>query len=123
MSETFTLWKINDVLSFSYRFDAVSRVFLTVILISWAAAGVYSLYYMKDKVKLARYYTFYGLVMLVLVAMALSANMFTYYANYEFMTILSAPLVMHEETGEARRAGFKYLIYSFFGAYFVLQTE
>lgn len=120
MSETFTLWKINDVLSFSYRFDAVSRVFLTVILISWAAAGVYSLYYMKDKVKLARYYTFYGLVMLVLVAMALSANMFTYYANYEFMTILSAPLVMHEETGEARRAGFKYLIYSFFGAYFVL---
>lgn len=120
MSETFTLWKISDVLSFSYKFDGVSKVFLTALIVLWASAGVYSLYYMKDKFKLKRYYTFYFLVFAVMCAMAVSANLFTYYANYEFMTILSAPLVMHEETKEARRAGFKYLMYSFFGAYFVL---
>jgi len=120
LSETFTLWKINDVLTFSYKFDTVSKIFLIAILVSWVTAGVYSIWYMKDKFKLKRYYTFYGLVLLVLVAMSLSANLFTLYANYEFMTILSAPLVLHEETSEARRAGFKYLMYSFFGAYFVL---
>ena len=35
---------------------------------------------------------------------------------YEFMTILTAPLVIHTGTPEATRAGLKYLGYSFFGA-------
>lgn len=120
MNRLFTLWEFNDRLSLQYRVDRISLVFLAAIVILWACAGVYSIYYMKHEKNLKRYYSFYFVLFFVMVSMAVSANLFTYYFNYELMTILSAPLVLHEQTKEARMAGFKYLIYSFFGAYCVL---
>lgn len=120
MTNIFTLWKINDALTISFGFDTVSKVFLISTIVLWLAAGVYSTFYMKGEKNLKRYYAYYIAVFLVMVGMAVSANFFTYYLNYELMTLLSAPLVMHEQTKEARLAGFKYLIYSLFGAYLVL---
>lgn len=120
MNGSFTLWKINDLLSLSYRVDSVSIIFLTVLMILWLASGIYSIYYMKKKENKGRYYFFYILVFFVLVLMSLSANFFTFYMNYELMTLTSAPLVMHEQTREARMAGIKYLLYSLLGAYCVL---
>lgn len=120
MNELFTLLKINDVLAISYGFDSVSLVYLIAISVLWICAGIYSSFYMKEKKHLKRFYAFYILTFVVMCAMALSSNLFTYYMNYELMTLLSAPLVMHDQTLEARMAGFKYLIYSFVGAYFVL---
>lgn len=120
MDKIFTLWQFNERLSIAYKIDRISIVFLTAVVILWVCSGVYSLYYMKDKENLKRYYGFYAGVFCILCLMATSANMFTFYMNYELMTLMSAPLVMHEQTKEARMAGFKYLIYSFLGAYFVL---
>jgi len=115
-----SVWKINDVLCLSYRVDRISIVFMTAVIILWITAGIYSLFYMKDKENLKRYYSFYVILFFVLIAMSTAANLFTFYMNYELMTLLSAPLVMHEQTKEARVAGFKYILYSLFGAYFVL---
>lgn len=120
MGKLFTLYEFNERLSLSYKIDRMSVVFLTAIVVLFACSAVYSIYYMKEEKNLKRYYTFYSLVFVILVCMACSANLFTFYLNYELMTLASAPLVMHEQTSEARMAGFKYLIYSFFGAYFVL---
>lgn len=115
-----TLWKFNDVLSLSYKIDSVSIVFLIAIVVLFACPGVYSIYYMKEKENLRRYYIVYMLLFFVLCAMSCAGNLFTFYLNYELMTLTSAPLVMHEQTIEARLAGFKYLIYSLMGAYCVL---
>ena len=115
-----TLWKFNDVLSLSYRIDSVSIVFLTAIVVLWACAGAYSIFYMKEKENLKRYYVIYMILFFVLCAMACAANLFTFYLNYELMTLCSAPLVMHEQTIEARLAGFKYILFSLLGAYCVL---
>lgn len=120
MNGLFTLWKFNDLLTLSYRFDAVSMVLLTAVVILWISSGVYSIFYMKNKEHLKRYYCFYIALFFVMVLMSLSANLFTFYMNYEFMTLLSAPLVMQEGTKEARMAGIKYLLYSLLGAYCVL---
>lgn len=120
MDRLFTLIKFSDRLSLQFRVDKISLVFLAAIVILWICAGVYSLYYMKHEKNLKRYYTFYIALFFIMVLMSLSANFFTYYFNYELMTLLSAPLVLHEQSKEARMAGFKYLIYSFFGAYCVL---
>lgn len=120
MKNMITLWKINDVLNIAFKIDRISIVFLVAIAILWICAGIYSVFYMKHKENLKRYYFFYIILFFVMVAMACAANLFTYYMNYELMTLLSAPLVMHEQTKEARDSGFKYLIYSLFGAYFVL---
>lgn len=116
----FTLFTLNESLSMAYKVDRISVVFLIAIIILWIVAGIYSAYYMKGKEHLKRFYSFYAVLFLILVFMALSANLFTFYMNYELMTLCSVSLVMHEQTKEARDAGFKYLIYSFFGAYFVL---
>ena len=115
-----TIFKLNDVLSLSYSIDTVSIVFMTAICVLWLCAGLYSVFYMKHEGKLKRYYTFYILVFLIMMAMAASANLFTFYMNYELMTLASAVLVIHEETEEARIAAFKYILYSLCGAYFVL---
>jgi multicomponent Na+:H+ antiporter subunit D len=115
-----TVWKLNEALSLSYRFDDFSRIFLLLAAVLFTAGFVYSLSYMKEKEHKARYYTFYILLFSVICLMSLAANFITFYLNYELMTLLSVPLVMHDGTEEARVAGFKYLFYSFAGAYCVL---
>lgn len=120
MNGLLTLWKFNDLLNLSYRIDSVSIVFLIAIIVLWISSGIYSVFYMKEKENKKRYYAFYMALFVVMVLMALSANLFTFYMNYELMTLLSAPLVMHEQTKEARMAGIKYLLYSLLGAYCVL---
>ena len=114
------MYEFNERLSLAYRVDRISIIFLVAAVSLFVCAGIYSLYYMKGKEHLARYWAFYVGVLCVICLMACSANLFTFYINYELMTLLSSPLVMHEQTKEARLAGFKYLIYSFVGAYFVL---
>jgi multicomponent Na+:H+ antiporter subunit D len=47
-----------------------------------------------------------------LIGCAFSSNMFTYFIFYELMTFGSYPLIIHEETAMARRAGYKYLVYA-----------
>lgn len=120
MDGLFTLFKIRDSLSVAYKCDEVSIVFLTAIAVLWICAGIYSGFYMKEKEHLKRYFTTYIILFFVMCLMALSGNLFTYYMNYEIMTLLSAILVMHDQTREARLAGLKYMLYSLLGAYFVL---
>ena len=115
-----TIWKLNDALSISYRFDSFSRIFLLLAIVLFSAGFIYSLSYMKEKEHKARYYTFYLLLFSVICLMSVAGNFITFYLNYELMTLLSVPLVMHDGTDEARVAGFKYLFYSFAGAYCVL---
>ena len=71
---------------------------------------------MSHDAKQKRFYVFYLMTLGVINGIVFSANLFTLYIFYEAMTLLSFPLVMHEQTGEAIAAGKKYLIYSFIGA-------
>lgn len=120
MDNTFTLLKLNDRLSFSYGIDGFSCIYLAVSAVLFLAVFFYSCAYMKEKEHKLSYYVSFFLSFAAMVLMAASANLFTFYMNYELMTLSSAPLVMHDRTKEALNAGFKYLIYSFFGAYLVL---
>ena len=48
--------------------------------------------------------------------LAQAANFVTMYMFFEMMSLITVPLVLHNATPAARRAGFKYLGYSVFGA-------
>ncbi|MCR5279821.1 MAG: proton-conducting membrane transporter [Lachnospiraceae bacterium] len=117
---TFTLLRLNDSLSLTYGFDRFSGIFLCVVCVLFISVFLYSIAYMKEKEHKASYYVSFCISFFSMVMMSLAANLFTFYLNYELMTLASAPLVMHDRTKEALNAGFKYLIYSFFGAYLVL---
>ena len=113
---SFLLWQITDRLSLAYHTDGLARFFACLISTIWLIAAVFSMEYMKHEHKPERFFMFYTFSLGALMSLCFSENMMTLYLSYEFMTILTAPLVIHTGTPEAVRAGLKYLGYSFFGA-------
>ena len=107
---------------FSFRADNLSVFFMAVITVVFACALIYSPEYMKGekKSRLVRYYICYFLTWAVLMLLSCAASLITFYFCYELMTLVSFPLVLHEQTHEAVMAGLKYLLYSLCGAYMAL---
>jgi multicomponent Na+:H+ antiporter subunit D len=88
--------------------------------ILWIFATFYSFEYMTHEGKEKRFFIYFMLTLGVTVGIGFSGNLFTLYLFYEFLTLATFPLVIHNESEEALRVGKKYLIYSFGGASFAL---
>lgn len=114
------VFRLNDALIISFGIDAIGKVFALVMGIVWVLVGFFSFEYMKHEGNPKRYFGVYTLVFGVLMGLCFSANLVTYYAFYEFLTIGTFALVLHNQSREAIMAGLKYLFYSFAGAYMVL---
>ena len=117
---SYTLFYLTRTLPVFFKVDRVGKLFVSVVTVVWLCAGLFSFEYMKHEKKEQSFYGFYLIVYGVLVGLDFSGNLVTFYAFYEFMTLLSMPLVLHSRTKEAVLAGMKYLFYSFFGAYMAL---
>ncbi|MDO4483019.1 MAG: proton-conducting transporter membrane subunit [Clostridia bacterium] len=115
-----TLFSLSDNLPIFLHTDTVGRIFAAVMCFVWCMAGAYSFEYMAHEDNQRRYYSFYLITLGVLMALCFSGSIVTFYMFYEFMTLLTVPLVMHTMTKEAVAAGIKYLIYSVIGASLVL---
>ena len=113
-------FNLTRALPVRFSVDGISILFAAVISIVWVAAGFFSFEYMKHEKNEKRYYGFYLLVYGVLIALCFSGNLVTFYLFYEMMTLLSLPLVLHNQSHEAVMAGLKYLLYSLVGAYLAL---
>ena len=98
---------LSDKLPIYLKFDETGMLFAIVVTIVFACAAVYSVSYMKEENHKCRYYICYGLVYLILIALCASANFITYYLFYEMMTLVSVPLVLHEQEHGAIMAGLK----------------
>ncbi|MCH5257475.1 MAG: proton-conducting membrane transporter [Lachnospiraceae bacterium] len=115
-----TLFYIMDNIPIYFHVDALARVFVTVTSIVWLLAGFYAFIYMGHEGNEKRFFFFYILVYVVLIALELSGNLVTLYFFYELMTLTSMPLVLHNGSREAIMAALKYLFYSMCGAYCAL---
>ena len=113
---TVDAWHMMGTLSIVYHTDGLAKLFACLISTIWLIAAVFSMEYMKHEEKPARFFMFYTFSLGALMSLCFSANMLTLYLSYEFMTLLTVPLVIHTGTPEAARAGMKYLGYSIFGA-------
>ncbi len=110
------MWTLTDRLSIAYNTDDLAKFFACLISTIWLIAAVFSMEYMKHEHHPERFFMFYTFSLAALMSLCFSENMMTLYLSYEFMTILTVPLVIHTGTPEAVRAGLKYLGYSIFGA-------
>ena len=119
-AEASTLFKLNDTLVISFSVDSLGRLFSVVMSLVWVCVGFYSFEYMKHEAHNKRYFGIYILVLGVLMGLCYSANLVTYYTFYEFMTLGSFAMVLHNQSHEAVMASLKYMFYSFAGAYMVL---
>lgn len=111
------LFNLTQSLPVFFKMDRLGMFFAVIISIVWIAAGFFSFEYMKHEGHEKRYYGFYLCVFGVLIALCFAGNFVTFYLFYEMMTLLSLPMVLHNQSHEAIMAGLKYLLYSLVGAY------
>ena len=100
-----------------FAVDGVTRIFAPLIAFMWCMSGIFSFEYMKHEENHTRYYSFFLLGEGSMLGVAYAANYVTMYLSFEWMTLLTLPLVLHEQSEDAIKAGMKYLLYSFAGAF------
>ena len=102
------------------KLDNMGKLFLAVMTLIWMLAGIFSFTYMKHEGKESRYFGFYLITLGAMAGLGCAGNLVTMYGFFEFLTLASFPLVIHNQSREAIMAGLKYLLYSLFGAYMAL---
>ncbi len=108
--------RLSPRLVLAFRPDGVSLVFAAIIGVLWPVTTVYAFSYMEHAGRENLFFGFFIITFGVVAGIAFSANFFTLYLFYEFMTLVTLPLVMHGMDGKARYAGKKYILYSLTGA-------
>ena len=115
-SQTFVLFRVSDIFVCEFGCDGLSRVFITLAAFLWPFAMVYATEYMEHESREGQFFTFYILAYAVTILLAASANAFTMYIFYECLTLITLPLVEHEQNKDSYRAGRSYLVYLIGGA-------
>ncbi|KOA18127.1 Na(+)/H(+) antiporter subunit A [Clostridium homopropionicum DSM 5847] len=114
------LFKLNEFIDVFFKIDKLGILFTSLVSILWVLTSFYSMEYMKHEGKENKFFTFFIITLGVTVGIGFSGNLFTLYIFYEFLTLVTFPLVIHTESKEALESGKKYLAYSFGGATFIL---
>ena len=109
----FTLFTFLEEVSFTLRVDALGIIFATVASALWLITTVYSIGYMrahKEKNQ-TRYYACFAVTLSMTMGVAFSGNLVTLYLFYEMLTLITYPLVSHNNDDEAYAGANKYLFY------------
>lgn len=102
------------------RADAYGMFFALVSSTLWLLTTVYAIGYMDDARERARFFGFFALCVSTTVGVAFAGNLLTLFLFYETLTLGAYPLVVHDETPTALRAGRTYLVYTLVGGGLVL---
>ena len=100
-----------DFFQLTFSADALSLLMGSIITFLWIFTSSYSIGYMAGEHALPRYFTSLTLCLGSTLGIIFAANLMTFFIFYEALTIAVYPLVVHEETEEALRAGVVYLVY------------
>lgn len=117
-----TLVQISQGLSIKFMVEPLGVLFASLASMLWVFAIIYSTGYMGHEHHRRRFFTFYILALSATMGVAFSANLFTLYIFYEYLALITYPLVIHSQTDEAYSAGTKYIIYCFASGALVFLT-
>ena len=106
-----SLFTLLPQIEFAFNVDALGLIFATTSSCLWILVSLYSIGYMRSLKEHAqtRFYFSFAVALCGAIGIAFSANLVTLFIFYEILTISTYPLVAHEESPEALRAGHKYL--------------
>jgi proton-translocating NADH-quinone oxidoreductase chain N len=108
-------------ISSSLRFDGLSFFFTIVFLIVGIAAAIHSISYMERDRNLTIYYTLMQIMVMGLIGITVSDDLFTFFVFWEVMAISSYVLVAFRyHLDEPVEAGMKYIIMSGVGSLLLL---
>lgn len=114
--QSLRLMTIEGSLQLALENDALSKFFLLVFGGIWAPVSVFAFPYLRHGKDPQKFLGFYTVTLGILMGLAMAKNFVTLYMFFEMMSLITTPLVLHSASAAARRAGFKYLGYSVFGA-------
>jgi len=117
-----SLFALLPQIDFAFKVDALGLIFATTSSCLWILVSLYSIGYMRSLKEHAqtRFYFSFAVALCGAIGIAFSANLVTLFIFYEILTISTYPLVAHEESPEALKAGHKYLAYLLGGGVFFL---
>jgi formate hydrogenlyase subunit 3/multisubunit Na+/H+ antiporter MnhD subunit len=109
-------------ISIGFKVDAFGEIFAITASSLWILVSIYSIGYMRalKEHSQTRYFFAFCLAIFGGLGVALSANLLTMFLFYEIITVSTYPLVIHEQTPEALRAGHKYFAYLITAGAFLL---
>ncbi|MDD5773005.1 MAG: proton-conducting transporter membrane subunit [bacterium] len=103
-----------------FKVDILSLLLAVVVTFLWIVTNSYSIGYMEKNHSLRRYYTALAFCEGAVMGIIFAADLFTLFVFYELLTISVFPLIIHEETEEAAKAGIMYLVYTLSGGAMIL---
>lgn len=116
----YRLLEFTPGIGLGFRVDALGMFFSLVSSTLWLITTVFAIGYMEPEHSKVRFFGFFALCVSTTVGIAFAENLLTLLLFYEMLTICTYPLVVHEETPEALKAGRKYLVYTLTGGAFIL---
>ncbi len=111
----FTLFEILANLGISFRLDILSFSLALLASFVWMLVTVYSIDYMAHEHACNRYYPVLTVTLGSCLGIFMAGDLFTLFVFFELMSLISYILIVHEETPEALKAGYKYLIMTIIG--------
>ena len=112
-----TLLSMTDALTVSLRADTLSSLFAILTGSAWLLVLIYAFGYMAEDAYAPRFYAWLMLSYSALSGLFYAENLVSMYLFFEFVTLLSMPLVLQDRTKESVAAAVKYLLYSLAGAF------
>lgn len=116
------LFEIAPGVRLALRADPFGVFFALVASGLWILTSFYSIGYVRglDDKKQARYFACFAVCLSATIGVAFAANILTFIVFYEILTVATYPLVIHNETPVAIRAGRKYLAYTLTAGLFLI---
>ena len=109
-------------IEFALRADALGMLFAVLASFLWIFTAFYCAGYMRGlgEPNQTRFFAAFAASLSTALGIAFAENLVVMFLFYELLSIVTYPLVAHDETDEARVAGRKYLAYTFFGGGFLV---
>ena len=95
----------------------LGMIFATLASVLWIGTVLYATGYMRglEEHNQTRFFAAFAASLSTAIGIAFGENLLTVFIFYELLSLATYPLVVHDESDEARAAGRKYLAYTFFG--------
>ena len=114
----FVLFRLLEGMNIAFRPDGAGRFFAVMVSVLWPLTLLYAFEYMEHEERQGKFFGFFMMTLGSVLGIAFASDIFTMYIFYEFLTLCTFPLVMHEMTDAALKAGRQYLTYMLGGASF-----
>lgn len=95
--------------------DALALLFVALSAALWLLTTLYAISYLEGAHNRCRFFGFFSLCVTATVGIAMAGNLLTFFFFYEFLTLSTYPLVVHNGTKAALQAGNVYLGYTLAG--------